>query len=263
MDNITQPLNTYNLISSAPTHLWIGSPELVHSQVLRALHNVLCTIVQCQQTCVHTHQLANEQHPYVLFLKPTRTYTREHIEILHKVCSYKLEENTKFYCVIYQADALGHAAASSILKLLEEPPVGYNFILVAQRSESILPTIRSRCIISTYQAYTTHCSDALCLNMSTQFTGDPLQFMQTLEKLEIDEISSLTYLDHIFSFWQSKCMTAYNNSDQVALKSYNLACSLLLFHIKNPPAPGSAVLMWKNIFLQMSLLIKPANQATV
>lgn len=47
--------------------------------------------------------------------------------------------------MIDHADALGEAAANALLKTLEEPPSGCQFILTAQSLDSLLPTINSRC----------------------------------------------------------------------------------------------------------------------
>lgn len=47
--------------------------------------------------------------------------------------------------LIYPADALNPAAANALLKTLEEPPLGVQFLLGAHRIDALLPTIRSRC----------------------------------------------------------------------------------------------------------------------
>lgn len=43
------------------------------------------------------------------------------------------------------ADDLNVAAANALLKLLEEPPAGVTFLLIAHQPSRLLPTIRSRC----------------------------------------------------------------------------------------------------------------------
>jgi len=47
--------------------------------------------------------------------------------------------------IIQPAEALNQASANSLLKMLEEPPPGVIFILVAHHAERLLPTIISRC----------------------------------------------------------------------------------------------------------------------
>ena len=54
------------------------------------------------------------------------------------------EAQRKVY-VLRQADTMNPAAQNALLKLLEEPPRSASFILAAERAESLLPTVRSRC----------------------------------------------------------------------------------------------------------------------
>jgi DNA polymerase-3 subunit delta' len=48
--------------------------------------------------------------------------------------------------IIWQADKMNDQASNKILKLLEEPPPMTIFILITENPDSLLPTIRSRCI---------------------------------------------------------------------------------------------------------------------
>lgn len=52
--------------------------------------------------------------------------------------------------IIEPAEAMNTAAANSLLKLLEEPPVNVYFILISSGWRRLLPTIRSRCRIATF-----------------------------------------------------------------------------------------------------------------
>ena len=47
--------------------------------------------------------------------------------------------------LLHPADAMTRAASNALLKLLEEPPAGAAFLLVANAHDRIPPTIRSRC----------------------------------------------------------------------------------------------------------------------
>lgn len=47
--------------------------------------------------------------------------------------------------VVHPAEMMNPAAANALLKILEEPPAGVYFILVANAWRKLLPTIRSRC----------------------------------------------------------------------------------------------------------------------
>lgn len=47
--------------------------------------------------------------------------------------------------IVDAADEMNTAAANALLKLLEEPPHGVTFLLIAHQPARLLPTIRSRC----------------------------------------------------------------------------------------------------------------------
>lgn len=47
--------------------------------------------------------------------------------------------------VVYPAEAMNGPAANALLKTLEEPPADTVFLLVADRPDRLLPTVRSRC----------------------------------------------------------------------------------------------------------------------
>lgn len=47
--------------------------------------------------------------------------------------------------IVDAMDEMNTAAANALLKLLEEPPAGVTFLLVAHQPNRLLPTIRSRC----------------------------------------------------------------------------------------------------------------------
>ena len=47
--------------------------------------------------------------------------------------------------IVDAIDEMNTAAANALLKLLEEPPAGVTFLLVAHQPNRLLPTIRSRC----------------------------------------------------------------------------------------------------------------------
>jgi DNA polymerase-3 subunit delta' len=48
--------------------------------------------------------------------------------------------------VINPAENLNQSASNALLKILEEPPEFLHFILVAKNAQSVIPTIRSRCL---------------------------------------------------------------------------------------------------------------------
>ena len=55
-------------------------------------------------------------------------------------------------CIIDDAGQMTAEAANSLLKLLEEPPPGWLFILITQQAERLLPTVLSRVIRLRFEA---------------------------------------------------------------------------------------------------------------
>lgn len=96
----------------------------------------------------------NLGHPDFLYIQreeDTKTHRLKDIsieqirELNSKSVFAPVMSNTKV-CVIDDFDKMGEAAANSFLKLLEEPPAGWVFILIATSSERLLSTILSRVV---------------------------------------------------------------------------------------------------------------------
>lgn len=71
--------------------------------------------------------------------------TEESKRIAYKLNLKAFESDYKI-AIIWQADKMNDQAANKLLKLIEEPPPNTIFILVSEKPEQILPTIRSRCM---------------------------------------------------------------------------------------------------------------------
>lgn len=70
-------------------------------------------------------------------------YEKESSEILHKL-SMKSREGGWKIMIIWQPEKMNETCANKLLKILEEPPAETLFMLVAENTEHILPTILSR-----------------------------------------------------------------------------------------------------------------------
>ncbi len=69
--------------------------------------------------------------------------TAESKQIIRKL-SLKTYESAYKVVVIWYPEKMNHQAANRILKILEEPPAGTHFILVAESTDSLLTTVKSR-----------------------------------------------------------------------------------------------------------------------
>lgn len=66
-------------------------------------------------------------------------------ELQSKLQFHPLEAKSKI-AIVDEADRMTEATANSMLKILEEPPPATHFVLISARPQTLLPTIRSRCI---------------------------------------------------------------------------------------------------------------------
>lgn len=113
--------------------------------------NIFCLspsgIEPCQD-CRMCKRIDSKNHPDVHWIEPEKqTIKKEQVEKLQKEFNYSgLESNKKVY-IIKDADTLTLNAANRILKFLEEPSRQTTAIMLTENSQSIIPTIRSRCQI--------------------------------------------------------------------------------------------------------------------
>ncbi len=89
-------------------------------------------------------------HPDISIITPQKDKKNiivEQVRELLKDASKKPYENAKKVYIIAYGDEMNEQAQNAFLKLLEEPPEYAVFIILAENTESLLPTVRSRCEI--------------------------------------------------------------------------------------------------------------------
>lgn len=269
-----------NILISHPASLFIGSGQELLENSITLLQKIFCSSVihgdpsassgvnvlpvrrslgegwiEPCSVCVQCRKVQEQQHESVLWLMPEKQYAVEDLKVIFSTIAFALEENQHYFFVIQKADLLTTACANALLKSLEEPPAGYHFILLAQRLEFILPTIKSRCLIQTIGTGTGQPAHASLLPFfTTTAFQDPLAFSKELEAANLNEWDSLTLLDELLVHWANvykKHIVAHNAAGQEqALR--------MMDHLKKamlqPPMPGSSKLFWKNLFLQIKEL---------
>ncbi len=93
--------------------------------------------------CVSCRQFSSGNHPEYFLIEPDgRKIKIEQVRSLHT--SFHLRGVNKV-CLISHAEAMTAEASSSLLKILEEPPEGLYFILLAEQPRLLFDTILSRC----------------------------------------------------------------------------------------------------------------------
>ncbi|NES24840.1 MAG: DNA polymerase III subunit delta' [Symploca sp. SIO3E6] len=152
----------------APAYLFAGSPGIGRSIAARAFIELLfCQGIPLEQQPLITRRLEQGNHPDMLWIEPTYLHNGnllsaqeaaekglkrrappqirlEQIREIAQFLSRSALEAPRKVVVLEQAETMAEAAANGLLKTLEEPGVA-TLILIAPSTESLLPTLVSRC----------------------------------------------------------------------------------------------------------------------
>lgn len=248
-------MNTQEIRATAqqffPAQLWFGPHTHLLEKVIEHLQKILCPYSGCL-VCSTCHKITQQQHHSILWVSSEKQYTLDDLSGIFSTIVFALDTNEHFFFIIQKADFLTLACANSLLKSIEEPPPGYHFILLAERQEQILPTIRSRCITqSFYTEYEQPLSPLFeCFAHIKQV--NPFEFMTLLDQSKISERESIELIDSLLAYWiqQYKAAIQLENSQMehqalTMLDIFKKAHSL-------PPMPGSSKIFWKNLYLMIN-----------
>ncbi|HLW72860.1 MAG TPA: hypothetical protein VKR54_02325 [Candidatus Babeliales bacterium] len=237
------------LTSLPPAQLWIGRHEQAIEKLEYFLQHTLCKNNGCG-VCTSCMQIREKQHHALMWLHPEKSYTIDQLDDLFATLAFQLQPDELFFFIIQKADFLSPACANRLLKPMEEPPRGYHFILLAERIEQILPTVRSRCVINVLEtASTPHISHPLFESFTTKMvTSD--EFSHLIDNAAINERESVELLDQIINYW----LTTYQH-DNATTKNSNPDIFALITKLQQaqlrPPMPGSCTTFWRNLYLQI------------
>ena len=236
-----------------PAQLFTGSASLLEKESIAFLQSHFCLDQGCG-SCTDCVQIQNHNHYACTWIEPEKRYTLDTIEIIFKKTTFALDDGQHAFFIIKKADYLNAACANSMLKIVEEPPQGYHFIFLAERLSPVLPTIRSRCIHKSVGIAARNNDFPPLLQHFMKLDSDPITFNKDLFKLSMTEQECLMYLDDLIAYWITIYKRALkDNNNKLKANSLHMINQLKQF-ILIPPAPGSAKIFWKNLFLQKQKL---------
>lgn len=232
--------------------LWFGTAEVLQHHAKKYIKNILCRHNNCApcSDCQHVEQ---KQHASLLWVRPEKQYTLELLEPVKHALAFALEEKQHFFIVLESADLMSPACANSLLKIIEEPPQGYHFILLAYAAHAILPTIQSRCLIKNFiTRNTTLYAHDIVYALTAPEKKTAFEFLQILEKSPPDDGMSLTLLEQVLAYWLEQYTISVVEDNEAQHIRATAIVAVLQKALLQTPMPGSSKIFWKNVFLQGS-----------
>jgi len=153
--------------------------------------------------CPSCHWFEQGSHPDFRFLQPeadsdavetskklSKQITVDQIRGLSDFLGMSAHQGGRRVVVIHPVEAMNVNAANALLKSLEEPPAGFNFILVTHKPQQLLPTLLSRCLSLALEAPDTEAATRWLAQQGVKNPGDvlavsgfsPLLAMQNAEE---------------------------------------------------------------------------------
>ena len=235
-----------------PSYLYVGKDEQTHDTIVHLLQKKFCKSNACS-ICTICQQITSQQHASILWLRPENKYTLDDFDELFKKITFTLEENTDFFFVIEQAHLLSAACANALLKIIEEPPHGYHFIFTAHHLQSVLPTIRSRSLITTI-----HTKHALALENihAKNFIQktDPQSFLLYISKTTITESEIIDLIAFLITYYTQELIKNISSNNTQKCNFLQDFLHFLQQTTQRQIMPGSGKLLLKELFIQKNVL---------
>lgn len=232
-------------------YLWIGPHDELRSRAVSFVQKILCKKEGCGQ-CSDCITIKEQRHYALTWLAPENYYTVKQLEPVFKTVSFALDPGKHHFIVLERADLFNKASANSLLKSLEEPPPGYHYILLAPRTEGILPTIKSRCVIEISSG------EAVTHRLVSYFTEYQVakapELMKEIAAQRVQEREIHELLDACMQYWHESYKKAVHEGNQDKVQQARAVQEVIQAAQNKPPMPGSSKLFLKNLFLQLSLV---------
>lgn len=242
-----------------PAYLWIGFNQALTHQASSFIKQHLCMGLRSVTTaddglsacnmCRDCKGINAHQHHLLLWIKPETNYTLGLLDQVRHTISFALQDGEHFFIVFERAELFNAACANSLLKSLEEPPRGYHFILLAERTDGILATIRSRCIVENLGGAMEGHRHPLFQYFAASRYAQASEFMRDLERFKPSERDVPELLDQVNAYWLAQLKEVYAKNNIADLESIKMRIASLEEARKLNLMPGSAKIFLRNLFL--------------
>lgn len=105
--------------------------------------------------CINCSKIERGQSPDVIFIEPQKDRVQITVDVIRKLredANFAPNDLKKKYFIIPNANTMNDQAQNALLKTLEEPPAHVMFLLLCERADDLLSTIRSRAPILRVEA---------------------------------------------------------------------------------------------------------------
>ena len=149
----------------------------------QTIASALAKTIQCQSktddtdacgVCTSCKQAESHNHPDIKYITHDKTSisVNDIREQLNNDISIKPYGSEYKIYIIPDANKMTEQAQNALLKTIEEPPVYAIIILLTENCDSLLPTIRSRCVTLTMNPVE---KDKICTYLENKFQLEPEQ----------------------------------------------------------------------------------------
>ena len=240
-----------------PTRIFAGAYERVLAHTQHFLQQHLCmqqhTDEESQKECYcrDCRKIKERQHPCVVWVTPEKDYTVEDVEVVFERIRFALDPEQWCFFVLEKADRLNLATANRLLKVLEEPPTGYVFLLLATNLNALLPTIISRALINEIggSARGGFNHPVFHLFCDAHKLHDPFAFEQLLKKQPLTDADAQMLLDELMYFYVGKQKGCIAGKDVEQRAYIARILDFITQKMKKAPRSGSADLFLKMMYL--------------
>lgn len=241
--------------ANSPAYLLVGTHETaVYEKAFSLMRTQLCTdLSNAHCYCQSCRQMRNHQHHAVLWLTPDKNYKIEDLVPLFERVQLAQNPGESFFFVLQKAHLLSAVCANKLLKVLEEPPTGYYFMLLASYDDALPATLISRCHVIPLEANAKASVHPMVTFFTSSLNPDPFVFEQELKRSELSNLESIELYNTLLAWAleQHKNALVEGNEKEPFFKEL---VSFLKSQYKRMPAPGGAELFWKSLYLSMPRL---------